>query len=101
MVYGFVRQSGGLAKVKRGRYAPLMLWMVSLIVFMVATGEILLRLYAKTMSYQYSVLKSAKEFADLSDEAILEKITYRAGPGLSVYLGLIGTGLMVIAAIYA
>jgi Fe-S-cluster-containing hydrogenase component 2 len=92
--------SGGLAKVKRGRYAPLLFWMVGVLVFIVALGEILLRLYAPAMSYQYSVLKALPEYTDIAEEAILEKITYRAGPGLSVYLGLIGTGLMLIAAVY-
>jgi len=93
-------RSGGLAKVKRGRYAPLFMWMLGLLAFMVFTGEILLRLYAPTLSYEYSLLKASKEFADLPEAAILEQITYRAGKGLSIYCGLIGVGLMIIAAIY-
>jgi Fe-S-cluster-containing hydrogenase component 2 len=93
-------RSGGIAKVKRGRYAPLVMWILGLMVFVVGLGEILLRLYGKTLSYQFGQLKALKEFADLPDAAILEKVTYRPGPGLSVYLGLIGTGLMIIAAIY-
>ena len=64
------------------------------------TGEVLLRLYAPTLSYKYSLLKASSEFADLPEAAILEQISYRAGPGLSIYGGLIGAGLMVIAAIY-
>ncbi len=93
-------RSGGLAKVKRGRYAPLFMWLLGLLTFMVATGEILLRLYAPAMSYEYSVLKASPAFADLPEAAILEQINYRAGRGLSVWCGVIGVGLMIIAAIY-
>ncbi|HSD91001.1 MAG TPA: 4Fe-4S dicluster domain-containing protein, partial [Kofleriaceae bacterium] len=95
----FVR-SGGMAKVKRGRYAPMFMWIVGLLAFVLCTGEIALRLWAPEMSYEFSLLKASKEFADLPDAAVLEQITYRAGRGLSVYCGLIGTGLMMIAAIY-
>ncbi len=93
-------RSGGLAKVKRGRYAPMLMWVIGLLTFMVFTGEALLRLYAKEMSYQFSQFKALPEYAGLPDAAILEQITYRGGPGLSVYAGLIGVGLMVVAAIY-
>ncbi|HEY5950929.1 MAG TPA: 4Fe-4S dicluster domain-containing protein [Kofleriaceae bacterium] len=93
-------RSGGLAKVKRGRYAPLFLWMLGLLAFMVFTGEALLRMYAPSLSYEYSLLKASPQFADLPEAAILEQITYRGGPGLSVYAGLIGVGLMIIAAVY-
>jgi Fe-S-cluster-containing hydrogenase component 2 len=93
-------KSGGLAKVKRGRYAPLLMWMIGLLVFLIAGGEILLRLKAPSMSYQYSALKKLPEYAGIADEAILDQVGYRAGPGLSVWLGVIGTGLMIIAAIY-
>ena len=92
--------SGGLAKVKRGRYAPLFMWMIGLLAFMLATGEILLRLYAPDMSYQFSLLKADPANAGLADEIILERITYRAGTELSVYCALVGVGLMIIAAIY-
>lgn len=93
-------RSGGLAKVKRGRYAPMVMWLLGLLTFMVFTGEALLRLYAPGMSYLFSQFKGNPEYADLPDAAILELITYRGGPGLSVYAALIGVGLMIIAAIY-
>jgi Fe-S-cluster-containing hydrogenase component 2 len=93
-------RSGGLAKVKRGRYAPLFMWLIGLLGFMVFTGEALLRLYAPAMSYAYSMKKGSPDFADLPDAAILESITYRAGPGMSIWAGLIGASLMLIAAIY-
>ena len=92
--------SGGLAKVKRGRYAPLVMWLVGLLVFLVALGEVLLRTYAKDMSYQFSQLKNSIEYAGIDKAGIVEKVIYRPGPGLSVYCGLAGTGLMIIAAIY-
>jgi hypothetical protein len=93
-------RSGGLAKVKRGRYAPMLTWVLGLLVFMVFTAEALLRLYAKPMSYMFSQLKATPQYADLPDAALLELVNYRGGPGLSVYAGLIGVGLMLVAAIY-
>ena len=97
---GLAVHSGGLAKVKRGRYAPLVMWMVGLLGFLVALGEVILRLELPTMSYQFSVLKNLPEYAGITEAGILEKVGYQPGPGLSVYCGLIGAGLMVIAAIY-
>src|SRR4051812_15324838 len=65
-------RSGGLAKMKRGRYAPLVMWLIGLLTFMVFTGEALLRLYAPSMSYQFSQFKANPQYADLPDAAILE-----------------------------
>ncbi|HEY0252055.1 MAG TPA: 4Fe-4S dicluster domain-containing protein, partial [Kofleriaceae bacterium] len=93
-------RSGGLAKVKRGRYAPLVMWLVGLITFVLMLGEALLRWKAPEMSYKFSHIKDLPEYVGLDKAGILEKINYRPGPGLSVYCGLIGTGLMIIAAIY-
>lgn len=93
-------RSGGRAKVKRGRSAPLVMWMIGLLAFVVALAEILLREHAPTLSYLYSTLASRPEFADLSEDGLVEKVVYRAGPGLSVYCGLAGAGLMAVAAIY-
>jgi Fe-S-cluster-containing hydrogenase component 2 len=93
--------SGGLAKVKRGRYAPLVMWLVGLVTFVVALGEVLLRWKAPTMSYQYAALKKVAEYRDLTESGILDHIKYRPSQGnLLVYCGLIGVSLMVIAAIY-
>ncbi|HET9621293.1 MAG TPA: 4Fe-4S binding protein [Kofleriaceae bacterium] len=97
---GLAVRSGGLAKVKRGRYAPLLTWMVGIFAFLVALGEVLLRLYAPTMSYQFSTIASGVDTRDLPLEAQLENVHFRAGDKLSVYVGLIGTILMIIAAIY-
>lgn len=93
-------RSGGLAKVKRGRYAPLVMWLIGLLAFALMLGEALLRWKAPEMSYKFSHIKDLPEYAGLEKAGILEKINYRPGPGLSVYCGLIGTGLMIIAAIY-
>jgi Fe-S-cluster-containing hydrogenase component 2 len=94
-------RSGGLAKVKRGRYAPMLFWMAGLVVFIVALGEILLRLKAPEMSYKYSVLKADASNAGIADEQLLDLAKgYEPGKGLSVYCGLAGTILMLIAAVY-
>jgi Fe-S-cluster-containing hydrogenase component 2 len=97
---GLVVRTGGLAKVKRGRYAPLLFWALGLLTFMIALGEILLRKYWPQMSYLYSQLASSGDFADLAEEAIKSKVIFRAGDQLSVWSGVTGTGLMIIAAIY-
>ncbi len=94
-------RSGGLAKVKRGRYAPMLFWMAGLVVFIVALGEILLRLKAPEMSYKYSVLKGDPSNAGIADEQLLDLARgFEPGKGLSVYCGLAGTILMLIAAVY-
>ncbi len=97
---GLVVRTGGLAKVKRGRYAPLLFWAIGLLAFMLALGEILLRKYWPQMSYLYSQLASNSDFAGLAKEALDRKIIFRAGDQLSVLCGVTGTGLMIIAAIY-
>ena len=97
---GLAVRSGGLAKVKRGRYAPLFLWMVGIFTFLIALGEVLLRMYAPAMSYQIMQVRANPDMVDLPFEAQLENVHFRAGDPLSVYCGLIGTGLMIIAAIY-
>lgn len=97
---GVAVRSGGLAKVKRGRYAPLLTWMLGIFAFLVALGEALLREYAPQMSYLFSQVAAREEFEDLPIELILEKVDFNPGDQLSTYCGLVGTGLMIIAAIY-
>jgi hydrogenase-4 component A len=48
-------RSGGIAKVKRGRYAPLLFWMVGIFAFLVALGEACSRVRAE-QSYRFSQL---------------------------------------------
>jgi Fe-S-cluster-containing hydrogenase component 2 len=97
---GLAVRSGGLAKVKRGRYAPLVLWMLGIFAFLIALGEVLLRLYAPTMSYQFTTLRASSAFEGIADAGVLENVRFRAGEPLAVYCGLVGTALMIIAAIY-
>lgn len=97
---GLAVRSGGLAKVKRGRYAPLLMWVLGLFVFLIAFGEAMLRIYAPTMSYQMMQIRANPELKDLPIEAQLENVHYRASDKLAIYCGLVGAGLMLIAAIY-
>ena len=97
---GLAVRSGGLAKVKRGRYAPLLTWVVGIFAFLVAFGEALLRSYAPTTSYLFSQIAATDEYKDLPTELIVEAVDFNPGDQLSTYCGLIGTALMVIAATY-
>jgi len=97
---GLAVRSGGLAKVKRGRYAPLLMWMIGIFTFLIALGEVLLRLYAPEMSYQFATLRASPDYANQAIEGVLEAVHFRAGDPLSIYCGLIGSVLMIIAAIY-
>jgi Fe-S-cluster-containing hydrogenase component 2 len=97
---GLAVRSGGIAKIKRGRYAPLFIWMLGIFAFLIALGESLLRAYAPTMSYLFHTLSHDPQFVDQPTELILEKVINRAGDQLSTYCGLVGTGFMIIAAVY-
>ncbi|MBA2542413.1 MAG: 4Fe-4S binding protein [Deltaproteobacteria bacterium] len=104
---GLAVRSGGIAKMKRGRYAPLLMWIVGIFAFVVALGEILLRTYAKDMSYLYTQLSETVDentglgkYVGLAEDAILQDVKFTPGDQLSTWTGAIGTGLMIIAAIY-
>ena len=97
---GVDERSGGDAKVRRGRWGPLLLWTVGILVWLAALAEILLRLYWPTMSYQYAQLRATPELANLPAELIVQKVGFRSGNPLAIQCGLVGTGLMIIAAIY-
>ncbi len=97
---GVAVRSGGLAKLKRGRYAPLLMWMVGIFAFLIALGEALLRSYAPAQSYLFHQVAALPDYVDAPIEQILERVVFRPGDQLSTYCGLIGTGLMIIAAIY-
>jgi Fe-S-cluster-containing hydrogenase component 2 len=97
---GLAVRSGGLAKLKRGRYAPLMLWTIAIFVYLLALGEVLLRIYAPEMSYQMTKILANPEFKDLARAGQLEQIKLRPPDLLFVWSALIGVGLMVVAAIY-
>lgn len=97
---GLAVRTGGIAKMKRGRYAPLLMWIIGIFAFLVALGEILLRTYAKDMSYLYGQISKSPEYEGLAAEAILQDVKFVPGDQLSTWCGAIGTGLMIIAAIY-
>ncbi len=93
-------RNGGLAKVRRARWIPIALWTVGLAVLALCLAEVLLRKYAPAMSYLYTQLRSLPANKDLADAGLLEKVIFRSGDKLSVWCGVIGTGLMALAAIY-
>ena len=99
---GLAVRSGGLAKVKRGRYAPLLFWLVGLLGFLIMCGEVALLHYTPQMSFRFSQLKHLEKYADSTTANILESldIKFHAGDQLSTWAGAIGTALMIIAAIY-
>jgi Fe-S-cluster-containing hydrogenase component 2 len=93
-------RNGGIAKVRRGRWVPLLLWSAGIVVLGLCLLEVMLRKYAPSMSYMYSQLRKLPDYVDLPEAAVLEKVLYRSGDELSVWTGVIGTGLMALAAIY-
>ncbi len=97
---GVAVRSGGLAKVRRRRAAPLLMWGLGLLAFAAVLVEILLRVYQPEWSLQFYELRRSAEYADLPVAIVLEKVHFRAGDELAVQCGLIGTGFMIIAAIY-
>ncbi|HEY5935712.1 MAG TPA: 4Fe-4S binding protein, partial [Kofleriaceae bacterium] len=99
-IEGVAIRSGGLAKMKRGRYAPLLMWMVGLFAFLVAIGEALLRAYRPKDSYMFYELRHLPENADKAVAGILLDVKYVPNGDLGTMCGLIGTGLMIVAAIY-
>lgn len=93
-------RNAGLAKVRRARALPIVFWMVGIVALVAILAEILLRKYAPGLSYLYYQLKHSAEFKDLPEAAVLEKVFFRAGDKLSVWVGVAGTALMFVAAIY-
>ena len=95
---GVDERRGGTAKVRRGRWGPLLLWTVGIVAWCIALAEILLRVYAPKMSYQYAQLKASGEFP--TEALALQRVGFRSGNPLAIQCALVGTGLMIIAAIY-
>jgi Fe-S-cluster-containing hydrogenase component 2 len=90
-------KDAGLAKVRRGRFWPVIFWGLGLAAWFLATIEIMLRIYAPTNSLQYFTLRQDPE---MTPEMAVLKVGYRAGTELAVWCGYFGAGLMLIAAIY-
>ncbi|MEJ7599547.1 MAG: hypothetical protein WKG01_16695 [Kofleriaceae bacterium] len=99
-IEGVAIRSGGLAKVKRGRYAPLLMWMIGLFAFLVALGEALLRAYRPKDSYMFYELRHLPENLDIAMAGLLLNVKYTPNGDLGTMCGLVGTGLMTVAAIY-
>jgi Fe-S-cluster-containing hydrogenase component 2 len=97
---GVAVRDGGEARVRRGRMGPVVLWVVGLAAWLLCLGEILLRLYAPAQSLQFALLRKSTELASLPTDALLERVSFGSGDELAIQCGLVGTGLMFIAAIY-
>ena len=93
-------RSGGEAKIRRGRYAPLLLWVVGLLAWSAVLVEILLRAYQPAWSYQFYQLSHSQEYAGIAVGLLIDKVHFRAGDELAVQCGLVGTAFMIVAAIY-
>ena len=74
--------SGGLAKVKRGRYAPLVMWLARFARVPARARRGLLRWTGPEMSFRFSQIKDSEEFAGLTKEARSSRrsTTTPAGP---------------------
>jgi hypothetical protein len=98
---GVAVRTGGLAKMKRGRYLPLLFWLGGLGAFLVACTEVFLRAYLPLDSFRFGQLEQG-EMAGETTQNILDslKFPYHAGDQLSTYCGVLGTAMMIIAAIY-
>jgi Fe-S-cluster-containing hydrogenase component 2 len=107
---GLAVRSGGIAKVKRGRYAPLVMWLAGFALFFIVLADILLRsnvfgVVGKKATFLpfddgWAWVQANSEFVDLPYAEQLKEVKYIPGHGLSTYCGLLGTALMIIAAIY-
>lgn len=90
-----VRDSG-MAKTRRGRLTPVILWGVSLAAWFLALAEIILRAVKPASSLQYVMLR-----AEGLTPAIAElKVGFSAGKDLLVLCGYVGTVLMIISILY-
>lgn len=89
--------NAGLAKVRRGKMFPVVMWGLGLAVFFMAVAEIFLRMFWAKSSLQYFLLMQQPE---MLPAMALEKVNFRAGNELALWCGYIGTGLMVISSLY-
>jgi Fe-S-cluster-containing hydrogenase component 2 len=93
-------RSGGDAKVRRGRFAPMLFWIAGLLGVAVVLLEIALRKWWPTMSFQFHQYRAMADYADLPTDAVIARVSYRAGDQLAVWAGAVGTALMMVAAVY-
>jgi Fe-S-cluster-containing hydrogenase component 2 len=90
-------RDAGMAKVRRGRLAPVLFWGIALAAWFLALAEILLRIYKPTSSLQYVMLRNQ----GLEPVIAQLKVGFRAGTDLAVNCGYVGAGLMLISILYA
>ena len=90
-------RDAGMAKVRRGRLAPVLFWGVALAAWFLALAEILLRIYKPTSSLEYVMLRNE----GLEPVIAQLKVGYRAGTDLAVNCGYVGASLMLISVLYA
>jgi Fe-S-cluster-containing hydrogenase component 2 len=84
------------SKVKRGRASPVFIWGLGLLAFFAALTEIVLRLWRPVWSLQYRLFR-----LEGLEQTIAElKVNYRPGCELAVWLGYVGTALLLIAMLY-
>ena len=90
-------RDAGMAKVRRGRLAPVLFWGVALAAWFLALAEIMLRIYKPTSSLQYVMLRNQ----GLEPVIAQLKVGFRAGTDLAVNCGYVGSVLMLISILYA
>jgi Fe-S-cluster-containing hydrogenase component 2 len=90
-------RDAGMAKVRRGRLAPVLFWGIALAAWFLALAEILLRMYKPTSSLEYVMLRNE----GLEPVIAQLKVGFRAGTDLAVNCGYVGSILMLISVLYA
>lgn len=90
-------RDAGMAKVRRGRLAPVLFWGIALAAWFLALAEIMLRLYKPTSSLEYVMLRNE----GLEPVIAQLKVGFRAGTDLAVNCGYVGAILMLISVLYA
>ncbi len=89
-------RDGGKARMRRGKWGPVILWGVALAAWFLAVVEIVLRSYAPTESLRYFTLRNEGYPIAIA----LDKVVYSPGTDLAIWSGFFGTGLMIISAVY-
>jgi Fe-S-cluster-containing hydrogenase component 2 len=89
-------RDAGMAKVRRGRIGPVMMWGLALAAWLLALAEILLRQFKPQSSLQYVILRSE----GLEPVMANIKVNYRAGADLAINLGVVGMSLLLISLVY-
>lgn len=90
-------RDGGMARMRRGRYIPLLTWGIGLLAFFACVAEIVLRAYWPESSLEYFLYLQQP---DTGPAIALEKVDFPPADPLAIYCGYIGTVLMTIAALY-